>query len=63
VFEAGALAQDRGVVARRGRAHRDPQAASQRVSVFATAPCNHTAILRKCPGLVVAAIKDVAERA
>lgn len=39
------------------------QAASQRVSVFATAPCNHTAILRKCPGLVVAAIKDVAERA
>jgi hypothetical protein len=36
------------------------QAASQRVSVFATAPCNHTAILRKCPDLVVAAIKDVA---
>jgi len=36
------------------------QAASQRVSVFATAPYNHTAILRKCPDLVVAAIKDVA---
>jgi hypothetical protein len=36
------------------------QAASPRVSVFATAPCNHTAILRKCPDLVVAAIKDVA---
>ena len=35
------------------------QAASQRVSVFATAPCNHTAILRKCPDLVVAAIKDI----
>ena len=36
------------------------QAASRRVSVFATAPCNHTAILRKCPDLVVAAIKAVA---
>lgn len=39
------------------------QDARQHVSVFATAPCNHTTILRRCPDLVVAAIQDVAGRA
>jgi pimeloyl-ACP methyl ester carboxylesterase len=35
-------------------------AANERVSVFATAACNHTQILSKGAGLVVAAIHDVA---
>ena len=36
------------------------QAANPRVRVAATAPANHTSILRKCPDLVAAAIKDIA---
>jgi pimeloyl-ACP methyl ester carboxylesterase len=38
------------------------QAANERVSVFATAPCNHTQILTKCADVVVAAIEDVVRR-
>jgi len=38
------------------------QAASQRVSVFATAPASHTQIRTKCADVVVAAIEDVAAR-
>lgn len=36
------------------------QAASPRVSVAATAPSNHTSILRKSPDVVAAAIRDIA---
>jgi pimeloyl-ACP methyl ester carboxylesterase len=39
------------------------EAASERVSVFATAPGNHVQILNKCPDVVVAAIEDVASKA
>ena len=36
------------------------QAASERVSVFAAAPCRHTQILSRCADVVVAAITEVA---
>jgi pimeloyl-ACP methyl ester carboxylesterase len=39
------------------------QAASQRVSVFATAPCSHTRILSGCADVVIAAIDDMAGQA
>jgi pimeloyl-ACP methyl ester carboxylesterase len=39
------------------------EAASDRVSVFATAPCNHVQILRKCADVVIAAIEDVTSKA
>jgi pimeloyl-ACP methyl ester carboxylesterase len=37
----------------------DAEASSERVSVFATTPHNHTQILKKAPGTVVAAIEEV----
>jgi pimeloyl-ACP methyl ester carboxylesterase len=39
------------------------EAASGRVSVFATAPCNHLQILNKCTDVVIAAIGDVTSKA
>ena len=39
------------------------EAASERVSVFATAPCNHVQILSKCADVVIAAIEDVTSKA
>jgi pimeloyl-ACP methyl ester carboxylesterase len=35
------------------------EAASERVSVFATAPCNHVQLLSKCADVVTSAIEDV----